>query len=48
MNRRTLNIIAAICFVIAAIAFYATGPIWLGVLFTVLIVLTVYQLATGR
>jgi len=48
MNRRTLNLIAGVCFVIAAVAFYVTGPLWLAILFTVLVLLTGYQLAAAR
>lgn len=48
MNRRTLNLIAAVCFVVAAVAFYVTGPLWLGILFTVLVALSIYQVASGR
>ena len=48
MNRRTLNLIAAVCFLIAGVAFLLTGPVWLGILFLVLLALSVYQVATAR
>jgi hypothetical protein len=43
-----LNVIACVCFVIAAVAFYITGPLWLASLFTVLVLLTAYQLYRAR
>jgi len=47
MNRGILNLIAAVCFVIAAVAFWVTGPIWLAILFTVVALLSIGQVVTG-
>jgi hypothetical protein len=48
MSKRLLNLIATVCFVVAAIAFYVTGPLWLGILFTVLVILSLYQTLAGQ
>jgi hypothetical protein len=43
-----LNVIAFVCFIIAAVATYITGPLWLAILFTALVLLTGYQLYRAR
>jgi hypothetical protein len=48
MSKTVLNLIAAVCFVIAAVAFLATGPLWLGILFAALAVLSFVQFAMAR
>jgi hypothetical protein len=48
MSKNALNLIAAIGFTIAAVAFLVTDPIWLGVLFAVLAVLSFAQVAVAR
>jgi hypothetical protein len=48
MSKTVLNLIAAVCFVIAAVSFLVTGPLWLGILFTVLAVSSFVQFGMGR
>ena len=48
MSKTTLNLIAAVCFVVAAAASLVTGPLWLGLLFVVLAVLSFVQYGTAR
>jgi hypothetical protein len=47
MSKTTLNWIAAGLFAFAAIADFITGPLWLGILFAVLAVISAFTAVRG-
>jgi hypothetical protein len=48
MSKTTLNTIAAVLFVIAAVLLLVSGRIFLGIIFALLAAISVYQLAGAR
>ncbi len=48
MSKTTLNLIAGVAFVVAAVPDFIAGALWLGILFAVLAVFSLVQFGQAR